>query len=177
MTDCPNAEVRDLLPELAAGTIAPEARASVEAHLADCAECRSELALLEAIRRSFARPVAIDVARVAAALPAPSVGGAATAGRRGFRAARWQIAAVVSLFAVGAASVWAVRQGDGRGIVVDSIGSMADGQERAVTLGHRLADLSEQDLEALLGALDEIDALPSLDPTPIITPLDGGEGS
>ena len=172
MTDCPNAEVRDLLPGLAAGSLAPPERARVEAHLAACAECRAELALLEAIRRTFARPVAVDVERIAAALPAP-----VAARPRRFRAARWPIAAAVSVFAVGAASIWAVQQvGSGSGADIDSIGSAVEAPEQAVTLGHRLGELSEQDLEALLGALDGIEALPALEPAPLMAPLGGGEG-
>lgn len=171
MTDCPNAEVRDLLPELAAGSLAPPERARVEAHLAACAECRAELALLEAIRRTFARPVAVDVERIAAALPAP-----VAARPRRFRAARWPIAAAVSVFAVGAASIWAVRQGGSGSAAIDSIGSAVEAPEQAVTLGHRLGELSEQDLEALLGALDGIEALPALEPAPLMAPLGGGEG-
>ena len=181
MTDCPNAEVRDLLPELAAGTLAPDVLAMVETHLAGCAECREELELLEAIRRTFARPVAVDVGRIAAALTAalPAANAVGTPGTvgQGFRAARWQVAAVVSLFAVGAASVWAIRQGDpGSAVGIDSMSSVAAVEEQAVTLGHRLGDLSDQDLEALLGALDGIEALPALDPAPIIAPLGGGDG-
>jgi anti-sigma factor RsiW len=187
MTDCPNAEVRDLLPELAAGTLAPEARAAVDSHLAGCAECRAELALLESIRRAFARPVAVNVGRIAAAIPSAAElsamngasHGASGRARGGIRVARWQVAAAVSLFAVGAASIWTLGQlGPNVAQPIDSSGAgVIAADQRAVTLGHRLGELSEQDLEALLGALDGIDALPALDPAPIIAPLGGGEGS
>ena len=174
MTDCPNADVRDLLAELVAGTLAPDARAAVEAHVAGCAECRAELALLEAVRRTFARPVAVDVDRIAAALPFPEK----LARGRPFGATRWRAAAAVALFAVGATSVWIAQQyGTDDGFGIDTIGTVVDNTERPVTLGHRLGELSEQDLEALLGALDGIEALPALEPEPLIAPLGGGEGS
>ena len=195
MTDCPNAEVRELLPELAAGALDPRERARVEAHLATCAECCAELALLEAIRQAFGRPVPVDVGRIAASLPAPVATAPARGGmvaraggedetfapaiarRRRFRAARWQLAAAVSVFAVGAASIWAVRNGSqGSGGDIDSIGTVVESQERVVTLGHRLGELSDQDLQDLLGALDGIEALPALEPVPLIAPLGGGEG-
>lgn len=174
MTDCPNGNVRDLLPELVAGSLAPDVRARVEEHLAGCADCRAEIALLEAIRRTYARPVAVDVERIAAALPAPRE----RARRRSFDASRWRAAAAVALFAVGATSVWIARQnGSGDGLGIDTIGTVVESAERAVTLGHRLGEMSEQDLEALLGALDGIDAMPALEPVPLIAPLGGGEGS
>ena len=174
MTDCPNGNERDLLPELVAGTLAPDVRAGVEEHVAGCPDCRAEIALLEAIRRTYARPVAIDVARIAAALPAPRE----QARRRSFDASRWRAAAAIAMFAVGATSIWIVRQnGVGNTVSIDTIGTVVESAERAVTLGHRLGELSEQDLEALLGALDGIDALPALEPAALIAPLGGGEGS
>ena len=189
MTDCPDADVRDLLPELASGVLAPEVRARVETHLAGCAECRAELALLQAIRRTFASPVGIDVERVAQALPSPRVdaanqrlahgGGIAARGRRPQSAGLMsrQLAAALALFAVGATSVWiASRGGPGADIGIDSTRSLP-GQERVVTLGHRLGDLTEEELETLLGELDAIDAVPALEPAQLIAPLGGGEGS
>ena len=194
MTDCPDADVRDLLPELAAGVLAADTRARVEAHLAGCAECRAELALMGAIRRAYARPVAIDADRVARALPEPTPmaasglmeparsghpQAAARASRRyrTFGTPGRQLAAALALFAVGATSIWmASLSGSGSDAGSDSIASVA-GEERAVTLGHRLGELTEQELEALLGELDGIDAIPALEPAQLIAPLGGGEGS
>ena len=52
MTDCTNAELKDLLPQLflGRGTLGVADEASVRAHVDACADCRAELALLEAVR-------------------------------------------------------------------------------------------------------------------------------
>ena len=50
MTDCPRADVRDLLPDFLHGTLAPEARAAVAEHVAGCAACSAELGVLRAAR-------------------------------------------------------------------------------------------------------------------------------
>lgn len=73
MTDCPNATVRDRLPDLLHGALDATTRAAVEAHVAGCADCTSELALLRAARGALARAPEVDVARIVAALPRPAV--------------------------------------------------------------------------------------------------------
>jgi anti-sigma factor RsiW len=75
MTDCPNATVRDRLPDLLHGALDAPARAAVEAHVAGCADCTSELALLRDARTSLARAPQVDVAAIVAALPRPAVAG------------------------------------------------------------------------------------------------------
>ena len=68
MRDCPNGEMRDRLPELMHNRLDGESLRVVQAHVAGCADCRAELALLEQLR---AVPVAprIDASRIVAALP------------------------------------------------------------------------------------------------------------
>ena len=75
MTDCPNATVRDRLPDLLHGALDAPARAVVEAHVAGCADCASELALLRDARATFALAPQVDVAAIVAALPRPAVSG------------------------------------------------------------------------------------------------------
>src|SRR4051812_14999429 len=98
MTDCPNGDVRDLLPDLLHDRLAPDVRREVEAHVAGCEDCRAELALLGAMRSTLRRAPAVDVATIAAAIPpyrAPM--------RRSW--ARWQAAAAVLLLAGGTSIV------------------------------------------------------------------------
>jgi anti-sigma factor RsiW len=71
MTSCANDTLRDLLPDRAAGRLAPADRAAVDAHLTSCASCRAELALLGAARRALPAPPPMNVGRIVAALPAP----------------------------------------------------------------------------------------------------------
>ena len=55
MSDCPNAEIRDLLPDLLHDRLDAPTRARVLAHVDGCADCRSELELLRSLRGSLER--------------------------------------------------------------------------------------------------------------------------
>ena len=70
MNDCPNANVRDLLPELVHGRLDVEALALVESHVAGCADCQAEFALLRDLRGSLRRTPQVDLAAIVAAVPA-----------------------------------------------------------------------------------------------------------
>ena len=78
MTDCPNVEMRELLPELLHDALPSAERGRLEAHLAGCALCSAELALLREARHAMARVrvPAIDTARIVAALPRAQAGAA-----------------------------------------------------------------------------------------------------
>ena len=54
MTDCPNVEIRELLPEYLSGTLSAHRRSEVETHLAGCEDCAEELALLRLVREAYA---------------------------------------------------------------------------------------------------------------------------
>ncbi|HEX4935200.1 MAG TPA: zf-HC2 domain-containing protein [Gemmatimonadaceae bacterium] len=73
MTDCPNVEMRELLPELLHDALAANERERVDAHLASCAACAAELSVLRAAQRALGRGrvPAIDTAGIVAALPRP----------------------------------------------------------------------------------------------------------
>ncbi len=74
MSDCVNAEMRDLLPDLAAERLSGAERTRVASHVASCRTCAAELELLTAARWVMSRNVpAVDVARIVAALPKPPV--------------------------------------------------------------------------------------------------------
>ncbi|MFL5575008.1 MAG: zf-HC2 domain-containing protein, partial [Gemmatimonadaceae bacterium] len=76
MIDCPNADVRDLLPAYAHGALGAADRARVESHVAGCADCAAELSLIRAAQRALAPAPAVNVARIVAALPRPAAQGA-----------------------------------------------------------------------------------------------------
>jgi anti-sigma factor RsiW len=99
MIDCPNGEVRDLLPDYLHDRLDSSARISVERHLAECAACRDELALLRDVRGTLQRAPRIDVAAVAAAIPAyqPPV--------RKSWASGWRAAAAITAIAIGGTSI------------------------------------------------------------------------
>jgi anti-sigma factor RsiW len=99
MIDCPNGDVRDLLPDYLHDRLESSARASVERHLAECAACRDELALLRDLRGTLQHAPRIDIAAVAAAIPAyrPVA--------RKSRASGWRAAAAITAITVGGASI------------------------------------------------------------------------
>ena len=99
MIDCPNGAVRDLLPDYLHDRLESSARTSVERHLAECAACRDELALLRDLRGTLQRAPRIDVAAVAAAIPAYR-----PAARKSW-ASGWRAAAAITAIAVGGASI------------------------------------------------------------------------
>jgi anti-sigma factor RsiW len=182
MTDCPNGEVRDLLPDLLHDRLPPEVRRDVEAHVRGCEECRAELALLGAMRSSLRRAPAIDAAAVAAAIPpyrAPA--------RRSWGG--WRAAAAIVVLAAGGTSVAVLQSrhgvGDTAAVVAaraaDSIAPTArNGTPAAAEAPRELAlgssavsDLDDGELSTLLAGLQTRDAVPSADveTAPAISPL------
>jgi hypothetical protein len=68
MNDCTNLEMRDLLPELARGALSGASLVAVEGHLATCAACRAELALVRTAHAVLGVAPPIDTSRIAAAV-------------------------------------------------------------------------------------------------------------
>ena len=99
MNDCPNGELRDLLPDLLHDRLSGPDRARVEAHVAACADCADELALLRSLRGTMGRVPAIDTAAIAAAIPAYR----APARRSNWTA--WRAAAAIATIAIGGTSI------------------------------------------------------------------------
>lgn len=105
MTECSDAAWRERLPDLLHGRLAPAHRAQVEGHVAVCAECRAELALLRQLRTLLAgtasAPVsAAEVATIVGALPAY---------RHATRARAWRLAAAGLALVAGGASLLVAR--------------------------------------------------------------------
>ena len=111
MADCSNVEIRELLPERASGALSAADLARVEAHLASCGMCTSELALIESARLVLRRAPQVDVARIAVAVRAATAAPArpvlvhdgARAVHRPVRSRwiGWKTAAAVALAAAG----------------------------------------------------------------------------
>jgi len=64
--------MRDALPDLIHGSLDAARAADVEAHVASCAECAAELDLLRVVVASATKAPAMDIGRIAAALPTPT---------------------------------------------------------------------------------------------------------
>src|SRR5689334_3621274 len=106
MFDCANVEIRELLPDLVAGTVDGVTRGRVVEHVASCAECASELETLRLVRSAFGAAPAIDVHRVVAALPTPPA--RRPAAPRGVPVKRWidwRVAAALTTITVGGLSL------------------------------------------------------------------------
>src|SRR4051812_36595144 len=170
MTDCPNGDVRDLLPDLLHDRLAPDVRREVEAHVSGCDDCRAELALLGAMRSTLRRAPAVDVAAIAAAIPpyrAPA--------RRSWGG--WRAAAAVLLVA-GGTSVAVLQSRDGAAPAVadstvavlptatvariDTPAAAPAPRELAVATAV-VSDLDDDELATLLADLQTLDAVPSAD--------------
>jgi hypothetical protein len=206
MSDCPNAEIRDLLPDFVHGTLAGAERAPVESHLASCADCTSEVSLLRTVRGALAAGAPpVDVASVVRALPAPpssvvrpsvpgvvSIEEARRDRRAPARTVGWWRAAAVLLVAAGATTVAVMQGGRSRPSYPTTVvvaptrptgvagGPPAATAPAVATAGLSLAagvsDLSDDDLVALLGDIDDLEAAPATEPAALLPDMTG-EGS
>ena len=122
MFDCANVEMRELLPELVAGTLDAATRARVEQHVASCAECASELETLRLVRSAYASAPAVDVRRIAAALPKPAPALVAAPPREQMRRwVDWRVAAALTMITVGGLSLAIARRSTSRPSVPDLV--------------------------------------------------------
>lgn len=169
MTDCTNPTMKDRLPELLPGPVAARASVDVRAHVAACASCQADLAVLERVR-SLAW-TKIDAVRIASALPAYRL---ASRWRRIAASGQWRAAAVV-LVAVGLAVGYGGRD---RGAPVDTVLTRVAADSRPVlSIGDNLADLSDADLRELAAELGELEAVTSAEPDAIAVPAVGRDGA
>src|SRR6266545_717973 len=65
MTEMTHDEIRELLPDLLHGGLSADVRAAVEIHLASCAECAEELAVLRMVKDAPSFAPAIDAVKIA----------------------------------------------------------------------------------------------------------------
>jgi anti-sigma factor RsiW len=201
MSECTNGELRDLLPELVNGRLSAEMRHTVEAHVASCAECAEELALLRSLRPALMRAPAIDTDRIAAAVRAHTGGAARPAPVRGGIATRWKVAiAAAALIAVGTLGYAAsTRRASGTQsvavthtptVTVPRTAPVQTPPQRVAMAPPRatppfappvtvastgvldnLSDLSDDDVRTLTASLDTLSSVPDADPSPGIDPL------
>jgi anti-sigma factor RsiW len=177
MSECVSIDTRERLPEYLHDRLVPAERSSMVSHLAECEECRLELALLASVRDALAgRAPAIDTASIVRALPRARV-------RRAAQPWVLQLAAALTFVSLGGVSLVVARSFFGPGspaAIVDSAAgpthdTLASGVEPAVasgrhvlTIGGGVADLGADQLEQLLGALEAVEALPSADPDEVV---------
>ncbi len=195
MRDCPNATMRDRLPDLLSGRLPAGEQADVRAHVAACVDCRAELELLERVLASAVTP-RVDTTRIVAALPAYRP---ASWWRAAGRSRQAGIAAALVLLA-GTATLIAGRVVGGPPLVPDPVASASvQVPTRGATsvretpepslgrdalayrptelaVGETLQDLSDADLRELLDELERFEALMPAEPEAIPPSLGRGAG-
>jgi hypothetical protein len=98
MIDCPNGDIRDLLPDFVHGRLGAVERERVEAHVATCEPCQDEVSLLRDLRATMRRVPAVDANAIAAAIPPYRV-----PVRRTWTS--WRAAAAIATIAIGGTSI------------------------------------------------------------------------
>ena len=205
--DCPDGELRDLLPDLVHGTLSAGEHERVAAHVASCPDCAAEVELIRAAHRAFPAP-AVDVSRVVAALPgSPGSVGASWGGGLGGRV--WRLAAAIALVAIGGLSVvvlWNLFD-RGAGGASAPLAAVVPGSQpgpdagpaakqvpitsrdvavafsgaNELSFGGGLSDLTDDQLMILLRELDAFQATLSTEPeahaTPIVPLREGGSNA
>ena len=175
MNDCPNAEIRDLLCDVVHGTLTGSDERRVAEHVATCADCRAELALLHRARTVLSRATpAVSAERIAAAIPQRQVAA------RALRFSTWRVAATIAVMAVGAASLsLAGRNGGLRGAAGSgetAASATTGGDLHALSFAGRLSTLKDEDLQQLLTEIDDFDGGTSAEPAAVlpVPAWDGG---
>ena len=183
---------RDQLPEYVHGGLSPAQAQQVRERLATDPDFAAELALLQSARAALEPAPTVDVARIVAALPAPTqprlVGRIEP--RRWWVVPRWQLAAAATTVLVAGLSyatlrapTAAVPAGDDgvvRTVATDTPRTSAAGAAvapRGVSFGGGLSDLDESQLKTLLQDLERLEALPLVEPDEITTGTSGATGS
>jgi len=190
VNDCINAEVRDALPDLFHGRLSALDTATMKAHVESCADCRAELELMREVRSSARIAPRIDVAAIAAAIPAyPGASVPAQPARVSIfsRFGALTMTAAAALIAFGG---WAISTGSRPDVaparsastaapvvstapdIVPSAPQMPAPAVREtevadLSLVGNTADLTDADLEKLVAELDGMETLPAAEPQSI----------
>jgi hypothetical protein len=192
MNDCLNGELRDLLPDLLHDRLSAAERRRLEAHVAECEDCRAELALLHDLRGSLRRVPAVDVGGIVAAiLPYRAPALRSWGGWRAAAAALIAVggtslaiathstspsaagsAATVAPVAVTAPTTREAMPPSAETVPTSTGARVATAapaaRSRELTAGGTVADLSDQELAALLDGIETLDVVPSTDVEPVV---------
>jgi len=170
MADCSNVEIRELLPERAGSALSAADLARVDAHLASCATCTAELALIQAARRAVRVAPTIDIGRISAGVvaatltpsrpqlvtSAPPIARAGRAPRMRWIGLKAAAAVAIAAAGIGSFAVWHSAD-DGatlpNGATVATVAPASGATTAEITVAGGLNDLSASDLQTLLGDL------------------------
>ncbi len=207
MRDCADGNLRDLLPAYVHETLPVAERARVSAHIQGCEDCAAEVELIRATTRAYPAP-AVDIRRIAKSLPAAPrqgrtggrsavrgwlvaaavgfvvIGAVSVVSLRGVFSAKPIASAGPSAASPAESATVAVAKAapvpDTPAVVAPSTRRAASPGTSApsISFGGGLGDLTDDQLNTLLGEIDALDALPTVEPEthliPIIVPDEGG---
>jgi anti-sigma factor RsiW len=185
MTECTNLEMRDLLPDYARGALTGPPVMAVEQHLASCASCRAELAVVRSALAALGNAPRVDTARIVAAV--------GQSRRTRHRVTRRVWLAAASIVAIAGAAVLArsVARDPGSAGLPPVVIAVSDSPAATpvtptpsepvraaphpteIVVGGGVADLADADLESLLGMLDDLDAQIDVEPSALPVLLEG----
>lgn len=182
MSDCPNVEIRELLPEYLNGTLSARRHEEVREHVTACDDCAREMALLQLVREAYVESTpSVNVAAIVAALPRRT---SRPASRSWRRSQAFQIAAAVSFITLGGISLAVARSffnGNPTASPVETViaanSTAVNADMPTISFAGGVSDLGDEDLEALLSALESIEALPVTEPTEVPLSGTGRQGS
>ena len=190
MNECIEPDLQEMLPDLLHRTLDARATARVETHLAGCASCTQELAVLRMVAEAAVFAPSVDVDRIVRQIPPyKSIAPVAQAPAR-TRIVSWLVAASLLVVAAGGGSLLMVQQKSPatrvaeRSLPAVSVTvpetsvAMAPAPvaqpAHALTIAAGVDGLSDGDLRQLMNDMDSFDALPSAEPEPVI-PVDGSD--
>jgi anti-sigma factor RsiW len=171
MNDCQNVEVREALPDLVHGTLSSDERARVQEHLDQCVDCAAELAIIHAVHAGIVTP-SVNVAGIVAAIPPyrRQRSGTLSSGIRplGMRRVYLELAAACLIGVIGISTFTVRNSGSIRGRTQPaSISATTAGSGLALV---NTAELTDDGLAQLTRDLDNLQALPTIDPESV-TPV------
>ena len=193
MGDCSNVEMRELLPDRIADTLSAADARRVDEHLATCEMCTFEVTVLEAARASLRRARPVDVRRISLAVAAASHAVPVRPRSRMNSWGGWRAAASIALVAVGATSVALWKRAEpplntgvaqtasplAKPVATSAVvvaTTPAAPAARGLSVAGGLSDLSDTELESLLGDIGSLDAANVAEPEDVIPAIGGVEG-
>jgi predicted anti-sigma-YlaC factor YlaD len=188
MNNCIELDIQEMLPDLLHGTLDATAKARVETHLARCAACAEDLEMLRTVKAAAVFIPAIDVNRVVGQIPPyRSIVPAAQAPARS-RAVSWLVAASLAVVVLGGGSLLMIQPRPSVapvasvGRTLPPVGASSEPGSSggiapvgATPPAHALAmatgvdGLSDTNLRQLMNDMNGFDALPAVEPEPVIS--------
>ena len=167
MNECMDREIREMLPDVLHGTLAPGDRSRVDAHLATCGECRSELETLRAVQGAAVFAPNIDVDQIVRQIPPYRIITPAEKRPTASRTVGWLVAASLALVIAVGGSVMTGRTDVPEAPSSAAVVSAPATPTHSLALASGVEDLSDGGLAQLISELNGFDALPAADLEPI----------